>query len=90
VPEDLAAVFRFRAEVLEEFPEVPRVIEETPAVLGWYPSAHAVVLWNPTAQPHLYTVAAHGKKVTCELAELDSVLLDWPPDRITHSRTFTQ
>jgi hypothetical protein len=84
VPEELDALFRFRAEVLEQFPQVPRVQEEIPAMLAWYPSAHAVVLWNPTTQPHAYSVSGGGEKATCALAGLDLALLDWPPATVVH------
>ncbi len=84
VPEEMVALFKFRDDVIAQFPHVPHVVEEIPAILAWYPSAHALVLWNPTQQSHVYSIAARGNRLACEVAALDLVLLNWPPDTITH------
>ena len=55
--------------------KTPYVENAEPAILGWYPSAHAALLWNPIAAPRTFVVryGSQTREVTVE--GLDSALL---------------
>jgi len=48
VAEDFASLYQFRRTLLPEFreKEIPYVLEESPAVLAWYPEKNFCILWN--------------------------------------------
>ncbi len=56
IPEDFAALFEFKKEILPQLRDVPIVVEDKPVVCAWYPDARAVLLWNLSEQRQSLTL----------------------------------
>lgn len=61
--ETLEALWKWRKAILPELQasQIPYVVEESPSVCAWYPSAHCVIVWNLTGKPQDLTVHYQGK-----------------------------
>ena len=46
--EDLSALWKWRQSIIKEIQDldVPYVVEESPCICAWYPSAGCVIIWN--------------------------------------------
>ncbi len=56
MPESLADLMAFKREITAKLHDVPFIVEETPAVCAWYPTAKAVLVWNLAEQQKTLTV----------------------------------
>ncbi len=70
--ESLDALFAYKRRLDGNTPFVENA---EPAVLGWYPSAHAALLWNPTAARRTFAVRYGGRIREVTIEGLDSALL---------------
>jgi len=70
--ESLEALFAYKRRL---DPRIPFVENPEPAILGWYPSAHAALLWNPTAARKTFSVRHRRGTRTLTLDALDAELL---------------
>lgn len=76
VPETLDALFAFKRRLSASLADVPVVIEETPVVCAWYPSAKRVLLWNLLPEPRRVTISFRGRQRAIELGPLGSTVLE--------------
>jgi len=77
--EDLAALFAWRRTILPAIGAAPHIVEETPAVCAWYPTAHAAIVWNLTDAACTLTVRTGDHNQTVALSALGVALIDLPP-----------
>ena len=79
VPETLDALFAFKRRIRPALANVPMIVEGTPMVCAWYPSAKRVLLWNLLPEPRRVTVSFRGRQRPVELGPLGSTVLDGIP-----------
>jgi len=76
VPEDLAALWAFKASIKPQLSGVPYVEEATPVVCAWYPTARLVLLWNLLEEPVRITLAFGATHRAVELPALGLVAVE--------------
>jgi hypothetical protein len=70
-----AALFAFKHRIRSRLGKVPFVENDEPAVLAWYPSAHAALLWNVRSEPTSFLVRCGAQTREISLTGLESALL---------------
>jgi hypothetical protein len=70
--ESLESLFGYKRRLDNKTPFVENA---EPAILGWYPSAHAALLWNPTPVRKTFTVRYGSQTREVTIQGLDSELL---------------
>lgn len=76
VPETLEALFALRREIRPQLGDAPVVVDEVPAVLAWYPTAHAALLWNVNPERKTFAVERGGIRRSVTVDPLDVALLE--------------
>lgn len=76
-PETSEALFALKERLLPELGATPHVVDATPVVCAWYPSAEGVLLWNHTPEARRV-----GLRVGNDLREipLDALGVAWVDD----------
>jgi hypothetical protein len=74
-PETLRDMFALKGSIRGELEAAgtPFVLEDSPAVLAWYPEARAALVWNLSAQAARLTVRARGRDVPVTAGPLELV-----------------
>jgi len=75
VDESLDALWALKHEVIQEGLDVPYVLEDTPVVCAWYPTAKTVLLWNLSEEKKTLRLQWSGKTIPLEVAGLDVALV---------------
>ncbi len=73
--ESLETLWALKDEVIKGGLDVPYVLEDTPVVCAWYPSAKAVLLWNLSEETKTLRVQWSEKTIPLEVAGLDVALV---------------
>ncbi len=73
--ETLAALLALKHRIRPTLSKVPFVENDEPAVLAWYPSAHAALLWNVRSEPATFLVRYGAQRREVRLSGLESALL---------------
>jgi len=76
--ESLGALFAWKKTILPSLQDVPYVIEDSPVVCAWYPSAQCALLWNLLETSQRFTVTYKGRTVSAMLNALDFELIELP------------
>ncbi len=79
VNEDLDDLFAFRRTLIGKPDGIPigtpYIVEETPAVLAWYPGANCCLVWNVNTEAKNLTVAVGDRRIPVSVASLDTELV---------------
>ncbi len=76
IAESLDALFAFKKRLLPELQNVPYVVEDTPMVCAWYPTARKALLWNLQESEEHVTLRYRGEDRAIALGALDIQLVD--------------
>jgi hypothetical protein len=72
VEESLTALWAFKRRLGPSLGDVPHVLEETPVVCAWYPSARAVLLWNLDDRSRTLTLQRGQRRQQIALDSLEA------------------
>jgi hypothetical protein len=75
VEESLEALWPLKREVIAAGLDVPYVVDDTPVVCAWYPTANAVFLWNLSEEKKALRLQWAGKTIPVDVAGLDTTLV---------------
>jgi hypothetical protein len=73
--ESLPARFTLKRRIRPALAKVPFVENDEPAVLAWYPSAHAALLWNVRSEPATFLLHCGTQRREIRLSGLESAML---------------
>lgn len=76
MPESLADLMAFKREIAAKLHDVPFIVEETPAVCAWYPTAKAVLVWNLAEERKTLTVQLGETRRSVVVESLSAALVD--------------
>ncbi len=76
VAETLDALFALKQRLLPELHETPYVVEDTPMVCAWYPSANKALLWNLQEREAHVTLRYRGEDRAIALGALDIQIVE--------------
>ncbi len=68
--ETLEALWPLKRELIAGEPNFPHIVEDSPAVCAWYPSANAALVWNLSETPADLTLRHRDQSIKVALAPL--------------------
>ncbi len=76
MPESWADLMAFKREIAGQLQDVPFIVEESPAVCDWYPTARTVLVWNLVEERKTLTIKLAETSRSVVVEPLSAALVD--------------